>query len=372
MNIINNTAKSLVISAILIFSLVNYPKSSNDSSQKNLVLAADAMQMNKKTTSTTTVSTLAVSGFNQPEAITVESDGTLYVTDSKNNQIKKIVNETTVTILADTKSGQSTSGPELNNPEAIAIDKNGILYVANTGTATTGNNIIKIATDGTATNFAGAYGSRAFANGTTTAARFSKPEGVFYDSTNDRLLVSDVLNYQVRSVATSNVTTIAGSLSSVSGYLNANGTSALLNEPKGIVVDSSGNILFVDSKNNAIRKITSAGDVTTLAGSISGETGTADGSGLTARFNGPYGMTIDAQNNLYVADGTSNTIRKITSAGVVTTLAGLAGIDGNTDGYSSVATLSKPRGVAFNKNYTVLYVTTTGGGTDSKIRKISL
>ncbi|HRG47038.1 MAG TPA: hypothetical protein PLX69_13995 [Leptospiraceae bacterium] len=358
------------ISISILLSLVNCPQEKKEQSSQGTALAALALQMTPKPSSKITVSTLAVTGINQPEAITVGSDGAIYITDSKNNQIKKIVNETTVTILADTKAGQGTSGPELNNPEGIAIDKNGVLYVANTGTATVGNNIVKIAVDGTATNYAGTYGARSFANGTLTAARFSKPEGIFYNAITDRIIVADVLNYQIRSISTTEVTTTVGSISSISGYLNANGTTALLNEPKGVVVDSSGNILFADSKNNSIRKISTTGDVTTLAGSIASESGATDGNGISARFNGPYGLAIDASNNVYVADGANQTIRKVTSTGVVTTVAGLAGTDGNTDGTASVATFSKPRGLAFNKEYTILYVSTTGGGTNSKIRKI--
>lgn len=365
-----NLCSKKALVSILCMLLLKCPVSNSSDTGKNLAIAALATQMNKTVTSSVTVSTLSGS-FNQPEAIAVATDGTLYLTDSKNNQIKKIVNETTITVLADTKSGQGTAGPELNNPEAIAIDKNGNIFVANTGGASVGNNIIKITPDGVATNYAGAYGARSFANGTLVNARFSKPEGVFYQASTDKLIVSDVLNYQIRSISATDVTTVAGSLSSISGYLNANGTNALLNEPKGVVVDSTGVIIFADNKNNSIRKISTTGEVTTLAGSISGESGSADGTGTSARFNGPYGLAIDSQNNVYVADGANQTIRKVTTTGVVTTLAGIAGNNGNTDGLSTVATFSNPRGIAFNKDYTTLYVTTTGGGTSSKIRKIT-
>src|SRR5204863_73114 len=109
--------------------------------------------------------------------------------------------------------------------------------------------------------------------------------------------------------------------------------------------DSSGNVYVADTGNYTIRKITPAGAVTTLAG-LAGNTGSDDGTGSAARFNRPYGVATDSSGNVYVVDNGNHTIRKITPAGVVTTLAGLAGNSGSADGTGSTARFNGPSGVA--------------------------
>src|SRR6185436_1121003 len=107
----------------------------------------------------------------------------------------------------------------------------------------------------------------------------------------------------------------------------------------------SGNVYVGDSDNSTVRKITSAGVVSTLAG-LAGSSGSADGTASDARFNDPNGVAVDSSGNIYVADTSNETIRKITSAGVVSTLAGLAGNPGYTDGTGSAARFYHPQGVA--------------------------
>ena len=103
-----------------------------------------------------------------------------------------------------------------------------------------------------------------------------------------------------------------------------------------MAVDGSGNVYVADTNNYTIRKITPAGVVSTLAG-LAGTSGSADGTGSAARFNYPHGVAVDSSGNVYVADSGNNTIRKITPAGVVSTLAGLAGSSGSADGTGSAA-----------------------------------
>src|ERR1700743_1615083 len=122
------------------------------------------------------------------------------------------------------------------------------------------------------------------------------------------------------------VTTFAGSTSGTSGYTNATGTAARFNTPYTMVADASGNLYVVDNANNAIRKITTAGVVTTFAGSATGASGFTNATGTAARFNSPQGIAIDGSGNFFVADFNNNAIRKITSAGVVTTFYSSAGL----------------------------------------------
>jgi sugar lactone lactonase YvrE len=123
--------------------------------------------------------------------------------------------------------------------------------------------------------------------------------------------------------------------------------------PAGVAVDSAGNVYVADGGNSTIRKVTPAGVVTTLAGLAISGNGSADGTGIGARFNHPNGVALDSAGNLYLADTSNNTIRKVTPFGVVTTLAGLAQFDadgnpvgGSADGTGSEARFSYPSGVA--------------------------
>ena len=130
-----------------------------------------------------------------------------------------------------------------------------------------------------------------------------------------------------------------------------------------MAVDSSGNVYVADTGNDTIRKITPAGVVTTLAGSA-GNVGSADGTGSAARFYYPLGVAVDSSGNVYVADTDNYTIRQITPAGVVTTLAGLAGNSGSADGTGSAARFYYPSGVAVDStgNVYVADSTTTRSG----------
>jgi D-alanyl-D-alanine dipeptidase len=111
------------------------------------------------------------------------------------------------------------------------------------------------------------------------------------------------------------------------GNIDGTGAAASFNYPTGVATDASGNVYVADTDNHTIRKITREGVVTTLAGTA-GTRGSADGTGAAASFDSPNGVATDASGNVYLADAGNNTIRKITPAGVVTTLAGTAGVGG--------------------------------------------
>jgi sugar lactone lactonase YvrE len=142
------------------------------------------------------------------------------------------------------------------------------------------------------------------------------------------------------------------------------GSGALFNGPAGVAVDSAGNVYVADWFNFTIRKVTPAGVVTTLAG-LAGSFGSADGTGRFARFYLPSGMAVDSAGNVYVADFLNFTIRKVTPAGAVTTLGGLAGRFGNADGTGSAARFLDPRGVAVDSAGNV-YVADTANNTIRK------
>jgi sugar lactone lactonase YvrE len=148
--------------------------------------------------------------------------------------------------------------------------------------------------------------------------------------------------------AQDSVTTFAGQ-PLVSGAANGVGTNALFSDPAAIVVDANGNCFVADSQNHAIRKITSSGVVTTVAGQL-GVAGTANGTGTNAQFNSPNGLALDASGILFVGDTGNNVIRKITAAGGVSTFAGLAGQSGFLDGPAGAALFNSPLGMAIATN----------------------
>ena len=219
-----------------------------------------------------------------------------------------------------------------DTPIGIATDAAGNLYVAEYG----GSVIRKVTAAGVVTTLAGAPRANGIVDGTGPAARFSSPRGVAA-TPGGTVYVADTFNNTIRQITPAGVvTTLAGSATAPPGALNGTGSIARFNGPEGVAVDAAGNVYVADSGNHLIRKITPGGVVTTLAG-FPGVPGSADGLAGTARFNTPLGIAVDGNGNLFVADGLNSTIRAVTPAGVVTTLAGTAGSAGAVDGVGSAA-----------------------------------
>jgi hypothetical protein len=186
---------------------------------------------------------------------------------------------------------------------------------------------------GSLTVLAGQVGSLGSADGTGTAAQFNAPAGIVSDGAGN-LYVADSENGTIReiAIATGAVTTLAGMPGFTAG-MDGTGTAASFDHPWGIASDGAGNLYVADTSNHTIRKIVIATRaVTTLAGTA-GSDGTADGTGADARFSWPTGIASDGAGNLWVVDELNDTIRKVVIAtGVVTTAAGTAGVPGSADG----------------------------------------
>ena len=173
------------------------------------------------------------------------------------------------------------------------------------------------------TTLAGNIGGPGISDGTGPTAHFFEPGGTAVDG-NGNVYVSDSGNNTIRKISNSAVVTTVAGRPGVTGSIDGLASSALFNSPSRVAVDPNGNILVSDFYNQTIRKIAPSGMVTTLAGSP-GVIGSANGAGSAARFYYPQGISIDGSGNLYVADKYNHTIRRVTSAGAVTTLAGSAG-----------------------------------------------
>ncbi len=283
--------------------------------------------------------------FTSPQGIAVDSTGNVYVADTGNYTIRKITPAGVVTTLAGLARNPGSADGTGNaarffQPAGVTVDGTGNVYVADTGNFT----IRKITPSGVVTTFAGLAGSTGSADGTGNTARFNNPYGLAADGAGN-VYVADTNNHTIRKITPSGVVTTLAGLAGSSGSVDGTGNAARFFQPAGVAVDGAGNVYAADTSNNTIRKITSSGIVTTLAG-LAGSSGSTDGAGNAALFNNPFGAAVDGAGNLYVVDTLNNTIRKITPSGVVTTLAGLAGSRGSADGTGRVARFTSPNGVA--------------------------
>lgn len=221
----------------------------------------------------------------------------------------------------------------LRSPEGIAADAVGNLYI----TEYKSSLVRKITPGGRVSLLAGKPNKTGSANGMGQKARFNRPHGLAVDKAGT-VYVCDMKNHLIRSVSPGgNVGTVAGK-TGVAGTADGQKDKARFNQPEGIVVDSQGSLFVVDTYNFTVRKIDRAGRVTTVAG-LGCTSGYADGRGSRVRFNKPIGIAIDSRDNLYITDADYDgeqpgncLIREIDSQGNVTTLGGIPGESGHTDG----------------------------------------
>ena len=204
-------------------------------------------------------------------------------------------------------------------------------------------------------------GRSGFADAVGVQARFADPYGMAIDRKGTLYVADAGDNNRIRKIAPGGaVTTLAGSSE---GYADGTGAAAAFNTPSGIALDKDGNLYVADTGNNAIRKVTPEGVVTTVAGN--GTAGDADGPALDARFNGPMGVAVDGKGNIYVADTYNDRIRRIGVDGKVVTLAGLAA-PGYADGTAAEAMFDTPTAIVLDAQGALLVADTQNGA----VRKI--
>ncbi len=306
--------------------------------------------------------------FYEPTGIAVDGNGNVFVADSVDYTVRRISPAGVVTSLAglsrddSTGAADGTAAARFNSLASTAVGPNGDIYVADTLNAT----IRKISATGAVTTLAGQAGNPGSADGTGSAARFDLPYGVAVNGAGT-VFVTDAARGTIRQITPAGVvTTLAGDANAAPGYADGTGSAAHFANPNGIAVDSAGNLYVADADNLVIRKVTPGGVVTTLAGTA-GAPGGADGTGANARFQRPTGIAVDATGNLYVADSRGQTIRKISPAGAVTTLAGQDGIGGSDDGTGNAARFLEPSGITVDPSGTVF----VAEGINNLIRRIS-
>jgi len=206
---------------------------------------------------------------------------------------------------------------------------------------------------------------RGYSEGLRSYAKFNSPSALAFDHESGIIYVVDKFNDLIRKIEKNGqVSTIAGS---TQGFVNGTGTEARFNFPEGICIDKYKNLYITDGRNNVIRKITSNGEVTTIAGNVLCKAGFRDGCGSAASFSRPSGICIDADDNLFVCDVDNNSIRKINYNGFVTTIAGDME-SGFCDGIGYHARFSSPTSIHFDSNGN-LFILDVG---NSAIRKLSV
>ena len=278
--------------------------------------------------------------LNSPTGIAIDSSGNLYIADSQNLVIRKVSNSNISSIAGNHiyaysgDNGPATSA-QLNAPLGVATDAGGDVYIADSA-----NNVVRMVTkSGTIYNVLG--------NGVAGTSGLNNPQGVVVDSSGN-VYIADSQNARVQRVAPGGaVSTVAGNGTAGYGGDGGAATSAQLNVPLGLALDGAGNLYISDFSNNRVRKVSASGTITTVAGTgmtgYSGDGGTA----TNAQLTNPEGLAVDFAGNLYIADSGNNAIRKVSSGGLISTVAGtgLAGYSGD-GGPATQAQVGNPFGLA--------------------------
>ena len=282
-----------------------------------------------------------------PFSMAADAAGNVYIADRDNHRVRRIDTSGNITTIAGNgdqgffgDGGLATSA-SLNTPTAVAVDANGNIYIADSN-----NNRIRVVSNGNINTFAG-NGTAGYSGdgGAATSASLYTPRGVAVDA-NGVVYIADTNNHVVRKVSAGTISTIAGNAQQ-QGFYGDNGTasSAGLDTPTGVAVDATGKVYVADSNNHRVRLLSGA-TLSTFAGNGTAAYSGDGGAATSAAIAFPLGVSLDAMGNIFVADSNNHVIRRVGSAGTITTIAGEGeqGFFGDAGG-PNAAVLDTPSGV---------------------------
>ena len=280
-----------------------------------------------------------------PNGIVVDAAGTVFFSDSNAHRIRKIDTKGVVTALAGSTQGYggdggAASAARFDYPQGLAMNAQGDLYVSDSN-----NCRIRCIAKATQTVSTVAGGGQTYRfggdGGQASVASLSYPTSIAFDSSGV-LFVADSMNNRIRKIATDGViSTVAGNGTAGAGGDGGAATAAELNGPWGVAVDSSGAVYVADTANNKVRKIDLAGNIHTVAGTGAAGSSGDGGAATAALLNQPKGVLVDGDGNLYIADWGNSCVREVSPAGTITTVAGKCGTSGWNTGDGQSATEAK-------------------------------
>jgi uncharacterized protein (TIGR03437 family) len=304
----------------------------------------------------------AAAQLDTPTGVAVDAAGSLLIADSQNQRLRKVTRGTITTFAGTGTSGFNgdvvlPGSAQLNGPRGVGTDGAGNFFVADTGNrrvreAQPGGNLFTVAGNGNASYFGD--------GGQATLGSVNQPEGVAVDTAGN-IYIADTFDNVVRKVSTNGIiTTIAGF--GTPGYSGDGGpaTAAKLNHPRSVAVDAAGNVYVADTANNRVRKIDPLGNISTVAGDGSTTFVAADGVATQQGLTDPRGVAIDRAGSLYIAESGHNRVRKVSTSGAITTIAGDGTCCYSGDGgLGTSAQLNQPWGVAVDADGNI-YVADSG------------
>ncbi|MEM7655508.1 MAG: PKD domain-containing protein [Bacteroidota bacterium] len=301
--------------------------------------------------------------LNNPHGIAADKFGRVYIADRWNHKIRVLdTNTDSVYTLAGDGNIGADNGQGANarfyEPWGLACDSVGTVYVADTK-----NQLIrKIDTLGNVTTLAGT-GNYGVQNGPALSARFANPTGITV-TPDGTVYVCDHVAHTIRRISTAGVVTTLAGTAFLTGDTDGSGSGALFNRPYGIQLDHNGDIIVADEWNHKIRRVTPAGLVSTIAGV--GLIGSDDGPASSARFNYPWDVAVDTSGTIYVMDGFNHTMRRIDN-GTVDTYVGSVAETGAEDGYGLNASFSGATALCYDIRSNSIYV---GDAFNDLIRRV--
>ena len=309
--------------------------------------------------STSTLAQLA-----RPSGIAYDSAGDLFVADANNHVIREITPGGTIITVAGTGiagfggDGGPATAALLDTPASVTIDADRTLYIADSH-----NHRIRKVTQGTMSTVAGT-GTSGFSGdgGPALSAQFALPSALALDASGN-LYIADTNNHRVRKITGGAISTVAGNGEELFAGDGGAATAASLDQPTGLALDGAGNLYIADKNNHRVRVVSSAGIISTLAGSggsdLAGSFGGDGGTATSASLAKPVGLSVDGSGNVYVADTNNQRIRQISAGGVITTAVGTGDQGfGGDGGVATGAILNSPRGMGTDSTGNLLLADT--------------